>query len=860
MSTNNKQLDALKTILDACLQPQHLDTHPWATSLIAQEEVGENLDSQENSPGQRLVLAIGKLFTQMMPSTPPRRGKRLDTRWGEFGLLAAQYFAPLQFGTPFPASLREAWGRIDKSILLFAYGKPEDLLSPEEKEIYKLVGDEKDVTPNSTLSDWNRKGLQHLFEMILARENYLSKSLSKPVGISRDGGPTQNSFPEESKKASNQHKKKTRSSRLWTFGFVFIGIAIIGLIIAGGFKARQVYKQAMLVRQDAIQIQDLITASNPALERIKAAGPSLSILKQDFGTLEEEIGPFLWLGPRLSWIPVYGGDLASVQDLMTMADDLLACADTSYQAVSPLLDGSDLSGLNPVHLTEFLKEAQPQLIAAQAQLGQVTTARNHLVMESLSPEIQKLILNDVDPLLDMLQNGLTFIVEFPRLMGATSDGPKTYLLLVLNKDELRPIGGLVTAVGTLLVQDGKISSMNFQDSGLLENWAMPYPAAPWQLQQYMNSRVLILGDTSWFTNYPTAALYAETLYSYADSHSVDGVIAFDQQMLVEILGATGPINLEGVPYPIDASNVIDYMRASKTPTVQDLTSPGWSNKAFMMKIASALVGKMFSGEIQPEKLAAVLLQALNEHHLLLKFDDSSLTNILSQYRWDGAVRPETGDFLMVADSNIGFDKTNAVVDSSLVYDVNLVSPFAPIGSLTVVHTNHASATICKAWDKLTPLGEDDYPIDDCYWNYLRVYLPAGTTLIDATPQFVPSSWMILQQNVPARVDTLSEPIDGVQAFGTLQVVPGGESNTMSFRFALPAWTVTIQPGTGWYVYHLLVQKQPGTLANLITISVTLPENASIQAAPASAVIQGNSILIQTNLRTDLDIEIAFQVP
>ena len=46
----------------------------------------------DKSPGQRLVYAISRLFIQMMPATPPRRGKRLDTRWGEFGMLAAEYF------------------------------------------------------------------------------------------------------------------------------------------------------------------------------------------------------------------------------------------------------------------------------------------------------------------------------------------------------------------------------------------------------------------------------------------------------------------------------------------------------------------------------------------------------------------------------------------------------------------------------------------------------------------------------------------------------------------------------------------------------------------------------------------------
>ena len=60
----------------------------------------------------------------------------------------------------------------------------------------------------------------------------------------------------------------------------------------------------------------------------------------------------------------------------------------------------------------------------------------------------------------------------------------------------------------------------------------------------MNSPVLILRDANWFPDFPTSALYAESLYAYRYSHSVDGVIAFDQHLLVSLLEATGPLQVE----------------------------------------------------------------------------------------------------------------------------------------------------------------------------------------------------------------------------------------------------------------------------------------------------------------------------
>jgi hypothetical protein len=238
-----------------------------------------------------------------------------------------------------------------------------------------------------------------------------------------------------------------------------------------------------------------------------------------------------------------------------------------------------------------------------------------------------------------------------------------------------------------------------------------------------------------------------------------------------------------------------------------------------------------------------------------------MTSLLERYRWDGAVRPNADDFLMVVDSNIGFNKTNAVVESSLSYDVDLTRPLSPTASLTVFHKNNAAEiTFCKHWNKVRVENEEGYPITDCYWNYLRVYMKSGTKLLTATPQTVPDNWMILKQENPGQVDLLEEEIDGVQAFGTLQVLPGGESLSASFQFALPADIPGVDPGSGQTTYRLKVQKQPGTSAVPITIRVHLPKNASIETSQSGAVIQDNNIMYETNLRTDIEFEVVFTSP
>jgi len=698
-------------------------------------------------------------------------------------------------------------------------------------------------------------------EINFVRKSYLSRTMLKPMAVSQnqdssfraDEGSRINGVDMN---ASGASPRKER--RYFQAAFV---IGIIALIIFGGLKAMKVRRLISLVRQDLAEVQEITSGPLSRMEQLRALDSELDILRNDFLKLKAETESFYWMGPLLGWSPVYGGELYSIRDLVTIADSMLACADIVYQTNLPLMDKEEFLSLGPAQLTDVLLQAQPELLNAQVRLDDAVAARSRLDLDQLSPEVRDLLVEDVDPLITLMQDGLAVAIDLPRLMGATNEGPKTYLLLLQNEDELRPTGGFITAAGTLLIEDGRLGKLKFQSSELFDNWDKPYPVAPWQLSQYMNSRVLTFRDTNWFTHYPTAALYAEYLYSYSNSHSVDGVIAFDQRMLIETLRVTGPVSVEDVSYLIDAENVTAYMRAAKKPSAADLAGDDWNNKIFINKLAQALFTKVLSGEVPWEPLVGGMMKSLEERHLLLQFDSYAMTAVLDRRHWDGAVRPGDGDFLMVVDSNIGFNKTNAVVESGFAYDVDLSDLQSPTASLAVFHKNNAAAIpLCKHWNKVRAPGEEEYPITDCYWDYLRIYKKAGTELAGATPQFVPDGWMILRQKEQGRVDVLSEEIEGVQGFGTLKVLMGGESLSTGFEFLLPKDILGSMPNSSHLIYHLKVQKQPGTLAVPISVRLHLPKNAVLESMPVGAVHQDNNILFETNLQTDLEFDVIFSMP
>jgi hypothetical protein len=373
----------------------------------------------------------------------------------------------------------------------------------------------------------------------------------------------------------------------------------------------------------------------------------------------------------------------------------------------------------------------------------------------------------------------------------------------------------------------------------------------------MELPTVLLRDSNWSPDFPTTAALAEYLYALARFHGADGVIAIDQYAVRSLLTVLGPVQVEAVSYPITAENVVTYMRQAKGQA----ESAGENRKSFMDELGGAILEKIkASKDISWVSLLKVLQEILNGHHMLLQFDDPGTAAVLAERGWDGALRPGAGDFLMVVDSNIGFNKVNAVVEASLTYEVDLSDPAAPTGLLTVVHKNSATKGVpCVQFD-MDYQGSYDNLINRCYWDYLRVYKPLGTQMLEGTPHEVPGAWLVSGEAIPARVDVLEEKIEGVQGFSTLLVLPGGDSLKTSFHFQLPSQVIGTGEGSKTKVYHLRVQKQAGTLPQVLTIRVHLPTGAKLLTSSPEAQMEEDGLSVIVDLQGDVEIEITYQVP
>ena len=655
---------------------------------------------------------------------------------------------------------------------------------------------------------------------------------------------------------------ETRRVSLQKFIRLSLLILLIAILALGGIKGWRVYQKGMVLYQgvNALRVLARIPVDKMDFETLDSTMSNLQVNLNEF---KQEVEPVLWLAPSLGWIPTYGSDIANSPAILEFADHLITSATASLQAGGPFLDAvnSPESDLDPAGLTELLVDAQPQLLKAREEFNQVLDAKDRIPIEQLSPRLRG-IMEEIDPLLKLMDDGLLLSTTLPVVLGADGEGPKSYLLLAQNEDELRPTGGFITTVGKLVIQNGKIINLDFEGVDNGADWSKPYPVAPWQLQDYMNARVMILRDSNWSADFPTNAMWVKYLYSYNHPEPLDGVIAFDQQFLVMLLDVLGPLEVDGVSYPITSDNVIAYMRFAKEPPAGEAIPADWYRKEFISQLANSLLDRIIGGNRHDWRgLVITLMRTMNERHLLLQFDDPQVESQLARHNWDGAVRPGEGDFLMTTDTNIGFNKTNALLDVSITYDVNLTDLSNPKGSLVLTHHNHASQDVpCLQWGYKQVEGVEWYPIDRCYWTYTRVYKQAGTSLVDASPHAIPSEWILLGKDVPARVDVLENEVENVQGYGTLLVVHGGETLSTGFDFALPNSVILRGDGSGRYVYRLKVQKQPGTLANPLVIRIHLPNHSQVETVNLKALIQDGNLLVETDLRSDVYLEVSFLVP
>lgn len=658
-------------------------------------------------------------------------------------------------------------------------------------------------------------------------------------------------------------KERTTGKRPFYQYLLLAGLLL--LVIWLGWKAWRIGRSGLALLEHQEKAQTMLAGGWQQVDPDEAEALVYN-LRHHVVILKEESALFMPIATRLGWLPRLGATLENAPQLMEMANAGTEAAAYLVRGLKPgfaLLQAEEQDKPLLSGMVEVLETAGPDLAEAAGAMERVAAARDQIQREAELPGAIRELLAQFDQRRSLALDGLKFAQVLPALMGA--DGPRAYLIIAQNQDELRATGGFISGVGTLRVDGGQIVSLDFLDANMVDNWQeKPYDFPPQPLYDLMALELFLFRDANYWPDFPTSAEQALTLYSYSqDTPPLDGAIAIDQEFVSLLLRATGPVEVPELDIRLNHDNALQHMRqawgAEEGQSVGD-----WivNRKDFLAYMAGAIRNRLErdAGSLDMLLLADTMQQAVEQKHIQLYMRDPAVAAVLDEIGWDG--RLENGpnqDMLLVVDTNVGYNKTNPLVTTSLEYDITLQEDGRAQATLQLhyAHGGPASGRPCVQGrdDVYGTGGSYEELIQGCYFNYLRLYVPTGTTLQDATRHTAPAAAFFNGRgwDRPAAI------IDEHPALTTIEnffILPEGEEVVSTYHYQLP---VVVSQQDGQQQYRLNLWPQAGAPARPVTVRVTLPAGATlVSATPTPTSTSGQTLTMEAVVESNMTMIVTYE--
>lgn len=643
-------------------------------------------------------------------------------------------------------------------------------------------------------------------------------------------------------------------------------------------------------------VGDLITAAQKASSfnfrgadnEFRSAGANFLAAQKDLASINDAVlslaaltgNPKLKLAAESRKFLTAGALAASLGRNLVLATDSLFSGDRSdFQAT----------------LQEFLtygRQASEDAKNLQSSLGEVNI--NNL------PEEYRAKFSSLESqagvLADNLDNFVSAAERLQKILGFSRD--QRYLLVFQNNRELRASGGFLGSYALLDLSRGKIRNLEVPGGGSYDTEAglrvsVVAPEPLWLVNPLWH-----FWDANWWPDWPTTAKNLMWFYYKSGGPSVDGVISLTPTVVEDLLRITGPISLPEYGLIIDADNfwptvqtIVEAKNLAKTnpslvtglptttapiaaslPLKQDLEN-NKDNKP--KKIIGDLMAKIL--EVLPQKLnqenflgiLSLLQDNLSQKQILFYFNDPVLQNEVVSRNWGGAIAAADRDYLLVVDTNIAGQKSDAKMQEKIELD----SQVAVDGTITNTLRISRAHTGIKN-EPMTGVRNVDW---------LRIYVPRGSVLLSNSGWRRPDDKYLNQrpdpgwQRNPFLIEEEAATVDpvtglkiytenGKTVFANWLMVDPGETGLITITYRLPFnFFDEKKEQSGWlerlnsflnpdapqaYRHSLLVQKQPGARPADLVARLALPAGYQTFWRYPDNLATGGGWLIQEPLSGD----------
>ncbi len=617
-------------------------------------------------------------------------------------------------------------------------------------------------------------------------------------------------------KAVNSPKTKRKYKKLWLV-IGTISLILFGVIVVTGLLGFDVYKKALVVKEAVAKVEASIKEND--IEKSKTEVINLKTKLADLKSSYIKISyltPFPFVGKYYS----DGAHALNAADYGIEASDILITAIEPYADIIGFGSKSDKpggGGQTAQERIDFIVKTIPDLIPKADTLSQKASSIKKEI-DQIDPEdypekLQgkevrskiKQIVDLTDQAEALVKNSKPLLEVSPYLMGV--GGVRQYMVLFQNDKELRPTGGFLTAYSIAKVEKGRFEPVNSSDIYQLDATYKPKISAPAPFAKYLkgiyvsNSKFR-LRDMNWSPDFETSMDLFTKEAETVGIKGIDGIIAVDTQVLVNILKVIGAVDVPGfgrfsndivpeckcpqVIYELesfaDQEGAVVWSENEPGKIVFAPKNYGQNRK----KIIGPLMNSVLANTLgQPKEkmpgLFNALFSSLIEKHIMFYIHDDKVQKAVSDFGIGGAVNDYAGDYLQIVDANLGGRKSNLYATQDVNQEIEVAKDGTVTKTVTITYKN--------------PEKQDGW-LNSVLPNWVRVYVPKGSTLISYDG--------VEDKEKPY------EEFDKTVFAGYFALRPQGVSK-VTLKYKLPMKMAK--------EYKMLIQKQPGKDSILNTIKI-----------------------------------------
>lgn len=413
---------------------------------------------------------------------------------------------------------------------------------------------------------------------------------------------------------------------------------------------------------------------------------------------------------------------------------------------------------------------------------------------------------------------------FTDILGG--NGPRKYLFLFQNNQEMRATGGFIGTYAILDIFNGRVRNFYvdgiFNPDGQLRERVVP----PGPIQKI--SANWSLHDSNWFPDFPKSAEKACWFYEKTGGPTVDGVITMTPTVMQKLLGITGPIEMPEYEISIDKDNFLETVQNEvEVDYDKELNQP----KKILADLTPKILDRIFNaqGFSDITRTMDTLLESLNEKHVLIYSKNFEIEKLLRNLGWSGEVLDSQKDYLSVINTNINGYKTDGVVDETISHEAEIQGDGSIIDTVKIIRHHKGGNTSYDWWNRVNA-------------DYMRIYVPEGSELVSVQGQtretnFSPLDYANLgYKNDPQlKMEEDSSRIDeesgtkiyndsGKTVFANWMYVSPQETAEITYKYLLPFKIKTNPKTKSADTYSIVYQKQSGSLGSRLVSKISYPES------------------------------------